>query len=296
MNPDTSTRTGTSPNTSPGTGETAHPSTPRPPRVHVVAMASHETPGLTNLRTSARLAGLGSGPGVEQKQGSGSPQEQGQGEGEEGNGSSGDSGTLGGHTFTVVGLGEPYSDYTDKIVALHAHLHATHKHPDPSAATDPALDPTTSSSTSSPAYLHPDDDVVVIVDAYDVLLLPAIRMAPAFLASSSAPLVFCAENGGYPEFAFASLYQRGAHRVGAFQHEPEPYFASEPGLHNFTTGKYDDEEGEYRGWRQWASLRGFSPHDIDWAARCNNTPITCLPMKCHTPITYQQPSSSPLMS
>ena len=124
-------------------------------------------------------------------------------------------GALRGHTFTVVGLGEHYTDYADKIIALHNHLHATRPSapsPSPAATAAPALDPSTAPAPTidpglSPAYLHPDDDVVVIVDAYDVLLLPAIRMAPEFLASSSAPLVFCAENGGYPEFAFASLYQ-----------------------------------------------------------------------------------------
>ena len=166
-------------------------------------MASHETPGLRNLRTSARLAGLGPGPGEGSGIGHGMGRGPGQGVGETGSSSDG-SGALGGHTFTVVGLGKPYSDYTDKIVALHAHLHATHKQTDPATAFDPT---SSSSSSSTPAYLHPDDDVVVVVDAYDILLLPAVRMAPAFLASSSAPLVFCAENGGYPEFAFASLYQ-----------------------------------------------------------------------------------------
>ena len=202
-----------SPDTSPVTSESVHPLVRRPPRVHVVSMASHETPGLKNLRTSARLAGLGPGPGEESGVGHGVGRGPGQGDGETGSGSDGSDGsdTLGGHTFTVVGLGKPYSDYTDKIVALHAHLHATHKQTDPATAFDPASSSPSSSSSSSssstPAYLHPDDDVVVIVDAYDILLLPAVRMAPAFLASSSAPLVFCAENGGYPEFAFASLYQ-----------------------------------------------------------------------------------------
>ena len=181
-------------------------------------MASHETEGLRNLRTTARLAGLESRTevevDVEVEQGTGGvglgP---GQGQGDNVNNNHNDDlgdssshrGALRQHTFTVVGLGETYNDYTDKIVALHTHLHATHK---PTDREGPIYSSSSSASSSS-SYLIPDDDVVVIVDAYDVLLLPAVRMAPEFLASSSAPLVFCAENGGYPEFAFASLYQVG---------------------------------------------------------------------------------------
>ena len=226
--PDSSSGSGPSSDPSPDSRACVLPHARRPPRVHVVAMASHETPGLTNLRTSARLAGLGSGPGSRLGQ---EGEEEHRQDSRSGGGGVGDggSGVLRGHTFTVVGLGEPYNDYADKIAALHAHLHATTRtdtHTDPASAfNDPTVDPSSSFSSSSssfssssfsssvptsapaPAYLHPDDDVVVIVDAYDVLLLPAVRMAPEFLASSSAPLVFCAENGGYPEFAFASLYQ-----------------------------------------------------------------------------------------
>ena len=213
--PDSSSGSGPSSDPSPDSRACVLPHARRPPRVHVVAMASHETPGLTNLRTSARLAGLGSGPGSRLGQ---EGEEEHRQDSRSGGGGVGDggSGVLRGHTFTVVGLGEPYNDYADKIAALHAHLHATTRtdtHTTSAAASnDPTVDPSSPSSSSTysvPAhtYLHPDDDVVVIVDAYDVLLLPAVRMAPEFLASSSAPLVFCAENGGYPEFAFASLYQ-----------------------------------------------------------------------------------------
>ncbi len=47
--------------------------------------------------------------------------------------------------------------------------------------------------------LVPDDDAVMFMDAYDVLVFPAIVKAAAVLAQSPTPIVFCAERGVYPE-------------------------------------------------------------------------------------------------
>lgn len=45
----------------------------------------------------------------------------------------------------------------------------------------------------------PDDDVVMFMDAYDVLVFPAIVKTASMLAQSATPIVFCAERGVYPE-------------------------------------------------------------------------------------------------
>jgi hypothetical protein len=45
-----------------------------------------------------------------------------------------------------------------------------------------------------------DGDVVLLMDAYDVILSPSILNAAAVLAQSPVPLLFCAERGTYPEF------------------------------------------------------------------------------------------------
>jgi hypothetical protein len=47
----------------------------------------------------------------------------------------------------------------------------------------------------------PDDDIVLLMDAYDVLVFPALANAAKVLADSPSPLLFCAERGVYPEFA-----------------------------------------------------------------------------------------------
>ena len=93
---------------------------------------------------------------------------------------------LAGVPLTVLGLGSEWRGYSDKLRHYTRHL-------------------------SSPAAEISDDDVVVLMDAYDVLLFPAARRMGAALAESSdTPIVFCAENGVYPESASAGLYRRGA--------------------------------------------------------------------------------------
>ena len=46
-----------------------------------------------------------------------------------------------------------------------------------------------------------EDDVVVLVDAYDVILLPRARQISQVLAESNTPIVFASEAGVYQDFA-----------------------------------------------------------------------------------------------
>lgn len=54
-----------------------------------------------------------------------------------------------------------------------------------------------------------DDDVLVLLDAYDVLLTPLVRQLGQRLSRAATPLLACAENGQYPEPEAAWLYARG---------------------------------------------------------------------------------------
>ena len=56
------------------------------------------------------------------------------------------------------------------------------------------------------------DDVVVLLDAYDVLLfLDARRIGSHLYEHSPAPIMFCAENGVYPEPASQFMYPHPPH-------------------------------------------------------------------------------------
>ena len=44
-----------------------------------------------------------------------------------------------------------------------------------------------------------DDDVIVMMDAYDVVVSAPIRNIAEQLAHSPTPIVYCAENGVYPD-------------------------------------------------------------------------------------------------
>lgn len=91
----------------------------------------------------------------------------------------------------MLGLGTEYRDYSSKTDAYWSFLHNG-----------------TTSSTTSTADAHPeteakapaDDDLVLLMDAYDVLLFPALTKAAAVLAQAPTPLLFCSERGIYPEF------------------------------------------------------------------------------------------------
>ena len=87
-------------------------------------------------------------------------------------------------------MGTTYVDYSSKTDAYWNYLqNSTGAHTRP--AGDLAAEPV------------PDDDLVLFVDAYDVLVFPAIANAAKIMAESPSPLLFCAERGIYPEFTGA---------------------------------------------------------------------------------------------
>ena len=55
-----------------------------------------------------------------------------------------------------------------------------------------------------------DDDILVMIDAYDVLLTPMVRQIALRLSQSPTPLVACSENGQYPEPEAPWFYPREA--------------------------------------------------------------------------------------
>jgi hypothetical protein len=57
----------------------------------------------------------------------------------------------------------------------------------------------------SPKSLLQDDDVIVLMDAYDVVVFPSIRHVDEVLMHSPAPIVFCNEAGIYPEYSSKSF-------------------------------------------------------------------------------------------
>lgn len=75
-----------------------------------------------------------------------------------------------------------YLDYSDKILAY----------------CDALLLP----DSSKAAEGIRDEDYVLLIDAFDVLLFPTLATSSlSFMARSPTPIVACAENGIYPEFA-----------------------------------------------------------------------------------------------
>lgn len=77
--------------------------------------------------------------------------------------------------LVVLGLGEPYVRYDDKLKRYYSYLH------------DSAL------------FDVADNDIVLLFDAYDVLLFPEIRRIHEVFARSLTPILACAESGIYPE-------------------------------------------------------------------------------------------------
>ena len=51
-----------------------------------------------------------------------------------------------------------------------------------------------------------DNDVVLFMDAFDVLLFPLAHSAADFLSRARAPIVFCGEHGMHQEFTLAFQY------------------------------------------------------------------------------------------
>lgn len=74
----------------------------------------------------------------------------------------------------VLGVGETYGSYDDKLKRYYSFLH-------------------------DPSSVVKDDDLVVFVDAYDVLLFPQSRRLHDSIAHSASPVLACSESGVYPE-------------------------------------------------------------------------------------------------
>lgn len=107
---------------------------------------------------------------------------------------------LSGIDLTVLGLNRSYSGYHDKLNWYFEYMTSTERPVD-------------------------DNDVVVLMDAYDVLLFPAARdFGETFQTVSPTPIVFCAESGIYPDFTVAGLYPRG---------RMDEYFLGSQGLPRF---------------------------------------------------------------
>jgi hypothetical protein len=132
----------------------------------------------------------------------------------------------------VLGVGTQYRDYSSKTDAYWAYLHhGTRSNPEFTAATDDACETTSTGECQTGLSSHvqevrsyhqtlnkpppraqdrptataipiapEDDDIVLFMDAYDVLVFPALANAAKVLAESPTPILFCAERGIYPEF------------------------------------------------------------------------------------------------
>jgi hypothetical protein len=81
---------------------------------------------------------------------------------------------MSGLDLIVLGLGEPYDTYDDKLKRYYAFLH-------------------------DPVSTVKDDDLVVFLDAYDVILFPQSRRLHDLIAHSASPVLACSESGVYPE-------------------------------------------------------------------------------------------------
>ena len=111
-------------------------------------------------------------------------------------------------SLQVLGVGTEYADYSSKTQAYYDFLHR--KSSDGgginSNNTNSNSESSSDNNSSSPVtpnhnhYVVHDDDVVLLMDAYDVLVFPYIQHSARILAEeSSAPILFCAERGVYPE-------------------------------------------------------------------------------------------------
>jgi hypothetical protein len=132
----------------------------------------------------------------------------------------------------VLGVGTTYRDYSSKTDAYWAYLHhGTRSTVKPAAVAEDACEATGLGKCQSGLSSHvqevrsyhqtlnkppprpqdnptataipiapEDDDIVLFMDAYDVLVFPALANAAKVLAESPTPILFCAERGIYPEF------------------------------------------------------------------------------------------------
>ena len=113
-------------------------------KVHYLTMASEDKVELRNLKTTAILSGI---------------------------------------ELVVLGLGEGYQFYDDKLKRYYSYIQNS--------------------------QVVKDDDLVVLLDAYDVLLFPSIRRMHHRMATSRTPVLACAESGIYPEPYTPWVYPQG---------------------------------------------------------------------------------------
>ncbi len=122
------------------------------------------------------------------------------------------SANLAGIPLIIVGLKDKQSgeaepkefNYSDKVEAFHKHFQRVR--------------PGTPAQGREGLPVIADGDVVVMVDAYDVLLFPHARTIGRHFQQSKGkseervkyPIMFCTELGIYPEYSSAFTYQRGA--------------------------------------------------------------------------------------
>ena len=109
----------------------------------------------------------------------------------------------------VLGLNETWTNYGDLIFGISNYLNTL---------------PVNCASPSTPTDIKEpclsDDDVVVVVDAYDVLLSPAMRrVAKDLLSLSDNPIVVSAEEYPYPEELLAWAYPHNYHKFDRLQRE-----------------------------------------------------------------------------
>ena len=92
-------------------------------------------------------------------------------------------------------------NYSDKVKAFHEYLELNSRN---------SLHNQHLSTTDRNLLPIADNDLVVMVDAYDVLLLPHARaLGRRFQQSAQHPIIFCVEHGIYPEYSSAFVGQRG---------------------------------------------------------------------------------------
>lgn len=114
-------------------------------KVHYATFASNQTSGLELLLRTASIAGI---------------------------------------PLKVLGLGQPYNHFGDKIRSYHRYLNSS--------------------------YLQPND-IAVLMDAYDVMVFSSIRrIGDRMKKATAAPVLACSESGIYPEFMAGFAYQQGA--------------------------------------------------------------------------------------
>ena len=108
----------------------------------------------------------------------------------------------------MLGLGTKYKDYSSKTDAYYKFLYNGITSTGPEQCTQSSGGTENNARhTCDEDYISPppgtpipDDDIVLFMDAFDVLVFPALRNAAKVLSESPKPILFCAERGIYPEF------------------------------------------------------------------------------------------------